>query len=48
MIALADRVLVMHNKAIVGVLVNCRDYDEMSKKIFHAIHGDGARPEEAA
>ena len=42
LIALADRVVVMHGYRIVGELDNSYDYPEMSSAIMHRIHGDAA------
>ena len=45
MITLADRILVMRDFAIVGVLDNSRRYEPMSRQIMSLIHSvpaDGA------
>lgn len=39
MIALADRILVMHGLAVVGEVDNDRNYDTSSARIIAAIHG---------
>jgi ribose transport system ATP-binding protein len=39
MIALADRVLVMHDFAVVGEIKNSRRYESASQEIMHFIHG---------
>ena len=39
MIALADRILVMHELAVVGEVDNDRNYDNASARIIAAIHG---------
>ena len=39
MIALADRIMVMNEFALVGEIDNTRDYESMSRQIMAAIHG---------
>ena len=43
MIAIADRIAVMHEFRIVGTFDNDHDYDNASRRIMAAIHGGEAR-----
>ena len=45
MVALADRILIMHNKRLVGEVANDRRYDTVSNAIMSRIHAvEEARP----